>query len=296
MRFLRPQRPDNMPMQHITPYERPYREHVLNLLYDSHRLHKHLDWQRPLQWLESDGGHHIRLIWQGDVLMGIMGISAPLYAKSWVRLLAFSTAADIPTLLPALWQDVLPDVQAHGADEVYVLVIDAWLERFLPLLGFAYVEEVVTLHRMSQRLPIAPLTKTTSLELAYLEDADAILRVDNEAFTPPWQMTRDEIRLALRHAASSVIAKHDGRVIGYQISTRHQKNGHLARLAVHPSAQGRGVGAQLMDYLVHYFARRHIHSITVNTQQSNWRSQRLYQRYGFRRNGFDLSVWRIGLM
>jgi hypothetical protein len=32
-------------------------------------------------------------------------------------------------------------------------------------------------------------------------------------------------------------------------------------------------------------------STTVNTQESNVRSQHLYTRFGFARNGYDLPVW-----
>jgi hypothetical protein len=43
-----------------------------------------------------------------------------------------------------------------------------------------------------------------------------------------------------------------------------------------------------------YYTRR-VRSLTVNTQLSNLRSQRLYSAYGFRRNGHDLPVWTVGL-
>jgi RimJ/RimL family protein N-acetyltransferase len=35
--------------------------------------------------------------------------------------------------------------------------------------------------------------------------------------------------------------------------------------------------------------------VTVNTQSGNRRSQRLYHHYGFRRNGYDLAVWKADL-
>jgi RimJ/RimL family protein N-acetyltransferase len=38
-----------------------------------------------------------------------------------------------------------------------------------------------------------------------------------------------------------------------------------------------------------------VRSLTVNTQASNHRSQRLYLRYGFERNGYDLGVWQAHL-
>jgi ribosomal protein S18 acetylase RimI-like enzyme len=87
------------------------------------------------------------------------------------------------------------------------------------------------------------------------------------------------------------VAERDSAIIGYQLSTLYFDGGHLARLAVHPSAQGGGVGAALLHDLIQRFMRRGVGSITVNTQASNTRSQRLYQRFGFERNGYDLPVW-----
>jgi ribosomal protein S18 acetylase RimI-like enzyme len=51
----------------------------------------------------------------------------------------------------------------------------------------------------------------------------------------------------------------------------------------------------LLHHLVQTLNKRGVRSITVNTQDSNVRSQRLYQRYGFERNGFDLPVWQMRL-
>jgi ribosomal protein S18 acetylase RimI-like enzyme len=63
-------------------------------------------------------------------------------------------------------------------------------------------------------------------------------------------------------------------------------------LAVLPDMQGKRIGAVLLDNLISKFNRRGVRSLTVNTQQSNIRSQRLYARYGFHRNGFDLPIWQ----
>jgi ribosomal protein S18 acetylase RimI-like enzyme len=66
---------------------------------------------------------------------------------------------------------------------------------------------------------------------------------------------------------------------------------HLARLAVDPRAQGMGVGAALLNGALRHFARRGLNVMTVNTQHSNDRSQRLYLRAGFRHNGYNMPVW-----
>jgi ribosomal protein S18 acetylase RimI-like enzyme len=84
-------------------------------------------------------------------------------------------------------------------------------------------------------------------------------------------------------------------MVGYQLSTTFRSTGHLARLAVLPSMQGQGVGSALLDDMIRRFGRHDILTVTVNTQSGNYRSQRLYHHYGFRRNGYDLPVWQADL-
>jgi ribosomal protein S18 acetylase RimI-like enzyme len=116
-------------------------------------------------------------------------------------------------------------------------------------------------------------------------------RVDHAAFSPPWQLSLSDLRQAMRLAASCTVATLDERIVGYQLSTRHRESGHLARLAVEPNLQGGGVGGAMLNRLLMYFHERSVHIVTVNTQETNTRSQRLYNYYGFFRNGYDLPVW-----
>ena len=81
-------------------------------------------------------------------------------------------------------------------------------------------------------------------------------------------------------------------MVGYQLCSRHGAGAHLARLAVHPAAQGRGVASALIRGLLCDLRRQGIREISVNTQARNRRSQRLYERFGFLRNGKDHPLWQ----
>ncbi|NJR12620.1 GNAT family N-acetyltransferase [bacterium] len=170
------------------------------------------------------------------------------------------------------------------------------MKRLLPAMALVPHEDVVTLYRNAMALP--PLTDAANIQVrdAYLEDAPLLLHFDHLAFAPPWQMPLEDLRQAVRQAASATIISWQGEPLGYQISTRHHGSGHLARIAIHPNGQGRGLGAALLDDTLRRFLRRGVRSVTVNTQASNTRSQHLYERYDFRRNGFDLHVYSTDLM
>lgn len=278
-----------MPPLRLTTLERKHHEDVLSLLYSGHLVHSHLDWYKAGRWLEEER-ILTRLIWQEDALMGFIGLSIPYHHSAWVRLVALGPGVDVSAALGALWHSLSDELTRLGVRLVAVLAVNRWLVDYLPELGFAYHEEVVTLHRVNAVLPeLRP--HSISIRHAYPEDLEAIVAVDNAAFTPPWQMSYAELWQAMRLASNSTLATMNDAIVGYQISTRQLTSGHLARLAIHPSAQGMGVGTVLLDHLIQTFSQRGVRVITVNTQESNVRSQRLYQRFGFVRNGFDLPIW-----
>jgi ribosomal-protein-alanine N-acetyltransferase len=275
----------------LVNYKREHRHDVLSLLFYSRRTHNHLDWYKAGQWLDLQG-NTIQLAYDNNgKLIGVMGLSTALNHGSWIRLLAIAQGYDVGLVLKILWQALCPQLESKDIQTVAVLIINTWLSNYLPALGFQYIEDVVTLHRTG--IPLAaPLQHNLTLRNGYSEDIAEIMQVDHAAFTPPWQMTRTDIYHSQRQAASCTIAEYEGQVIGYELSTRHHTSGHLARLAVLPDMQGKRIGAVLLDNLISKFNRRGVRSLTVNTQQSNIRSQRLYARYGFHRNGFDLPIWQ----
>ena len=108
-------------------------------------------------------------------------------------------------------------------------------------------------------------------------------------------MSLQDLRQAYRIASSCTVAVKDERILGFQVSTFFFDGAHLARLAVHPSTQGQGIGGALLGDLLERYTRRGIQMMTVNTQESNHQSRRLYERFGFEPNGYDLPYWSVHL-
>jgi ribosomal-protein-alanine N-acetyltransferase len=281
--------PIHTPLQ-VTPYGRRHRQAVRELLFRHERVHTHLDWQETDAWLDSEEGP-VRLVWQGARLVGVIGASEPLGRTSWVRLLAVHDAAHTDGVLAALWGDLRRELCALGVERVALLMLRDWLFDHAEALGFCFAEEIVTLRRANQDAPPEMLPAGLLLRVGRPDDLDPVVRVDHAAFAAPWQMTRRELYQAERMAAYYTVALLDGAVMGYQICTVYFEGAHLARLAVDPRAQGMGVGAALLHGALRHFARRGLYNMTVNTQHSNERSQRLYLRAGFRHNGYNMPVW-----
>jgi N6-L-threonylcarbamoyladenine synthase/ribosomal-protein-alanine N-acetyltransferase len=87
------------------------------------------------------------------------------------------------------------------------------------------------------------------------------------------------------------VALLDDRPVGYQFSTGGNGNAHLARMTVHPARQGEGIGAALLAHALTGYGRQNIRTATLNTQQDNHASRRLYERFGFRQTGQSYPVW-----
>ncbi len=273
----------------VVPYQRPHQQAVLDLLFHSYRIHTHLDWQHADHWLDTPA-LPIYLAWEQGRLVGVMGVSLPLDHICWIRMAAVHQNVPSGSVLQALWKELFRKLKSLAIHSVWLLVNNDWIGKHIGTLGFRYLEDVVTLRRDSTRLPIRELPPVTTRS-AIMEDFKRIIVVDQAAFGSPWQLTLDELRLAWRLAASCTVTLLDNEIMGYQLSTQYRASGHLARLAVIPGQQGKGVGAALLDDLIRRFLRRGVQVFTVNTQVSNQRSQRLYERYGFQRNGYDLPVW-----
>lgn len=282
----------------LTPYRRADRQAVVDLLFHSGRVHTHLDWHESTHWIDQNP-NLVRLAWlDSGRLAAMMAASEPMDGTSWLRIIASADSLSARAVLQPLWVALADDLREHGVHTVYVLILSDWLQPVVEhALEFKYCEEIITLRRAGPNLPPYNPNSTGApvIRNAEREDMAAMVAVDHVAFQAPWQLTRSDLRQAQRIAASVTVALHGEQIVGYQLSTLFRQSAHLARLAVLPQAQGTGVGSALVDHMTRYFLRRSVRSITVNTQLSNHRSQRLYERYGFQRNGYDLGVWRAAL-
>jgi [ribosomal protein S18]-alanine N-acetyltransferase len=217
--------------------------------------------------------------------------SQPLQGTSWLRLILLRDRAPSRTTLLALWQSIRKALMPLGVRSVWLLLSNESLSDDVRALSFEQEEWVVTLRRQGNDLP-EPVITPVEIHPLELDNLEPAILVDHTAFAPPWQLDTNDLYQAVRLSDSATIAALNGEVIGYQVSTRYRETGHLARLAVMPQQQGKGVGGALLRHMIESFLRKRVFTVTVNTQLSNVQSQRLYEYYSFRRNHFDLPVWK----
>lgn len=279
----------------VIPYERRYRSQVVDLISYTYRRHTHYDWYSTEEWLDNIGGI-TRLAWRSGHLAGVMGVSSPFNAMSWMRMACVSEGSNEAEVMSALWTATRGALKEAGAVGCWLLALEPWIEAHTARMGMTRSEMLISMRRGSSTpLQPAPITDV-ELDPGDLKDVSAMAAIDQAAFIPPYQLNYQDLRRAYRNSTTSTIARLDQKIVGYQISTRHGSNGHLARLAVMPGYQGQHIGAALVREMVAAFSRRQVEVITVNTQVTNQRSQALYRAYGFERNGYDTPMFSVSLV
>jgi len=278
----------------VRRYERRDLTPMRDLAFYNFRAHTHLDWQTVYEYLQSDP-ERTWVVTRGEAVVAAMSLSEPISGCSWVRLLFLHDDEALMDVLPPLWMAVTDELRGEGVQQVAALLIRNWMQDWAQAQGFQYVEDIVTLRYQQRDLPPVPPRPNLTFHPIELTDLKDIHKLDVAAFHNPWRMTLRETRLGVRVGVYCTMARDGERVAGYQIATTHGMNGHLARLGVAPMYQKRGIGGWLVHDMLRFFHERDVYSVTVNTQGTNVKSQRLYERFGFARNGYDLPVWTIRL-
>ena len=113
------------------------------------------------------------------------------------------------------------------------------------------------------------------------EDLPEVYKIDAASFTPLWQNAVDSINLAYQQALYATVIEEDQNILGYQISSPTPYGAHLGRLATSKEHQNIGIGYALLHDLLTKLSQQKITRISVNTQENNQISRRLYKKAGF---------------
>ncbi len=274
----------------IAPYARQHRRSLLDLMNRSRWTHTHLDWQSIPDWLADESGS-VWLALVDDELQGYLGLSRMVAGWRWLRLLGIGAGRRPGVILRELWARAEAACQAEACAGIAGLMLTNWLPAYFAELDFHYCDDLIVLQHIGKRLPPRP-DSLARLRPVEVEDMAQLAKLDKLAFSPPWPVERAELWAAYRVCVFATVATIDSAIVGYQLCARHGEAAHLARLAVHPAHQGQGIASLLLQDLLSDLQRRGISAISVNTQASNRRSQQLYQRFGFMRNGKAYAVWQ----
>ena len=288
-----------LPQQDLDPLTPADHRQVVRLFQRAPRSHIHYDWRTLEEWLPHPDfcAYIARRRGVVESMIGATVHQAPIPDSptvAWLRFILPATSFGHDPALDALWDRLQADLQARQVRQVALLAIDEWTGQLAQRWGYDLVNAVITLRRTHGLTP--PIEPPYAVrEVRSAEDLQQVAAIDAAAFKPPWVYNYDTILVAQRQATTLTVIENEDRMLGYQLSTSHSRDGHLARLAVLPDFQGRGLGGMLIGEMVRFFEGRGVTTLTVNTQEDNLASQHLYRRLGFYYTGHRVPVWSINL-
>lgn len=198
-------------------------------------------------------------------------------------------------LIPPLVEKAIAGLKDRPSSRLLSIVTDQrWLLSGLELADFRPYDEIRFYERTRRNIP----SVAQPAELRPVQEADlaALARLDAETFEPLWHMSAATL-LQLCFTCHFEVAYVEGQPVGYAaLSVRRggawgaAGAAQLVRLAVHPQAQGQGIGRQLLVASLAHAHGQRVFPVHLNTQESNRPSQRLYESLGFRKRGRNMTV------
>ena len=267
-------------------------QQLANLIFFETRLHRHLDWRSPLEWL---GAPFYWALDDGGQITSALACPPEAEGIAWIRLFVYSGRWTAENAWDMLWSTARTEIAQAGGARVAAIIMHPWFGNLLAVSGFENHQQVVMLEwrYQPQVWKDAGEFRIRKMEEADLPDVEEL---DAASFSPLWHNSLDTLRRALAQALTATVVEDEhGAIVGYQLSTGGGGRAHLARLAVHPSLQGRGVGRALLNNLFAKLVPGGYTKITVNTQSDNEVSLNLYQKMGFVRTGEQYPVYTFDI-
>jgi ribosomal protein S18 acetylase RimI-like enzyme len=256
------------------------------------QTHRHLDWFSSLDWV----GHHPYLIeMDGDDIQAALCTAPENADAAWIRLYAVCKTIDAEIPWNRLLPQAIERLRKDGVKQLAALAIHPWFETLLEDYGFRNRQNVVVMEWQGDFPKRKNLNNDIILRPMHKDDLQAVMAIDHAAFPPLWQNSLEGLSKAFGQTGISTVALLNDEIVGYQISTTMTIYGHLARLAVAPGHQRKGIAFTLVHDLLKQFERLGFWRITVNTQSDNSSSAKLYQGLKFRRTGEEIRVFELGL-
>ena len=272
----------------VRPAVRLDREKIADLILFEAHVHRHLDWRTPLEWI---GFSPYWVLEEGGHLLGALACPPDPDSIAWIRLFVFSSHPASPSVWPPLWNAARDQLIETGGATVAVIATQRWFDSILVESGFDLNGHITLLEWNYQSPKRAPLPSNINLRAMTIDDLPRVVEVDNAAFEPLWRNSLPALRKAYSQSSHAFVVEDPSGLLGYELSTGSPLGAHLARLAVLPEAQGRGLGATLVGDLIDRILNSGGSRLTVNTQADNAASLALYHKLGFHLTGEQFPVY-----
>lgn len=109
----------------------------------------------------------------------------------------------------------------------------------------------------------------------------SVVRIEEQVYPRPWTSGLFLSELALAATRTYLVAKVDGRVVGYAGAMYVLPDAHVTTIAVDPERQRSAIGTRLLLGLCEAALELGATALTLEVRVSNTPAQELYRRFGF---------------
>ena len=118
------------------------------------------------------------------------------------------------------------------------------------------------------------------------EEIDEVVEIEGLSFNNPWSYESFDFEINKNNLSRYIVAKTDGRIAGYAGTWLVFDEMHVTNIAVHPDYRNRGIGNKLVEEIINIARESGLKRITLEVRNSNNQAIYLYEKNGFKAEGF----------
>ncbi|VAW32550.1 hypothetical protein MNBD_CHLOROFLEXI01-3702 [hydrothermal vent metagenome] len=282
---------------------------IMRLLKTAVFSHLHADWYLPGDWLGSpgfvllpqakkrtEGNNLVAKLFQNEPdILACLVATADSLPVAWIRVAAFSRSNGAQQILAHMVAQTIPPLKKQGVTQLAWLTVEEWPCQWLPTLGFYRGSQIETFVKKDRDFPDCVTVPGLTFRQVYSTDTSALAALEAAAFAPMWRYSERALTIARPQSLSFDVALLDDVIVGFQLSAGAESGAHLVRITIDPEKQGLGIGSALLRYAIEGYHRRGLYTVSLNTQDDNLSSKKLYQRFGFKMAQRPLPVWMLDI-
>jgi len=115
------------------------------------------------------------------------------------------------------------------------------------------------------------------------EDIPRASHIERLSFPNPWSSNIFPVELEKEDFAFYYVMEYQHSLVAYGGYWKIRNEAHLVTFAVHPSFRRKGLGSQLLQYLLKEIEKQNLDKVTLEVRSSNSTAQKFYQEFGFKR-------------
>src|SRR5512139_264969 len=190
-------------------------QQLSNLIFFETRLHRHLDWRSPLEWL---GAPFYWALDEGGQITAALACPEEFRGIAWVRLFVYTGRWSAENAWNMLWSTAKQAIQQAGGSMVAAIAVQPWFQEILAESGFENRQQIVLLEwrgvtgQSSAALSESKGARETSgIRIRKMTQADLpeVEKTDAASFDPLWHNPLETLRRAFAQAFYVTVAENE---------------------------------------------------------------------------------------